>query len=140
MRVPRAMETQEPVTDISTIKIDIRGMTCQSCVRNIESVIGDRPDVVSIRVILEENAGYIGYKTCDTSPQELADAIEDMGFTASLPTFDDAKNEDKRTSVICTTTSTCSIHVDGMTCSSCVKSITGTRYEYICICICLFIY
>lgn len=112
------------LAETSTVKIDIEGMTCQSCVRNIEGTIGDRSDVVNIRVVLAEKAGYIEYKTRDTTPQELAEAIEDMGFTASLPASDVAKNEAKDTSVM-PAVSTCSIHVDGMTCMSCVKSITG---------------
>ncbi|XP_032666671.1 copper-transporting ATPase 1 isoform X5 [Odontomachus brunneus] len=114
--------------EISTVKIDIEGMTCQSCVRNIEGMIGDRSDVVSIRVVLAEKAGYIEYKTRETTPQELAEAIEDMGFTASLPESDVAKNETKDISVT-PAVSTCSIHVDGMTCLSCVKSITGALSE-----------
>lgn len=86
-------------------------------------MIGARPDVVSIRVVLEEKAGYVEYKTHETTPQELAEAIEDMGFTARPPTSD-STDEAVNISEI-STTSTCNIHVDGMTCSSCVKNITG---------------
>ena len=32
------------------ISLSIKGMTCNSCVQNIEGVIGDRADVVSIKV------------------------------------------------------------------------------------------
>lgn len=124
MRVPRASDARQFAREVSTVKIGIQGMTCQSCVRNIEGMIGERPDVVNIRVVLEEKAGYIEYKTHETTPQELAEAIEDMGFTASLPTSDDAMNKIVDLSVV-SSTGTCSIHVDGMTCSSCVKNITG---------------
>lgn len=123
MRVPAEAQVPLNSAETSTIKIDIEGMTCQSCVRNIEGMIGDRPDVVNIRVVLSEKAGYIEYKTRQTTPQELVEAIEDMGFTASLPTSDIVKNEAKD---VMPAISTCGIHVDGMTCMSCVKSITGT--------------
>ncbi|XP_019700324.1 copper-transporting ATPase 1 isoform X3 [Harpegnathos saltator] len=116
------------LAETSKIKIGIEGMTCQSCVRNIEGMIGERPDVIKIKVVLAEKAGYIEYKTHKTTPQELADAIEDMGFTASLPASEVAKNETKDTSVM-PVVSTCNIHVDGMTCMSCVKSITGALSE-----------
>ncbi|RLU19737.1 hypothetical protein DMN91_008294 [Ooceraea biroi] len=128
VRVPRAPEVRQLAEEISTVKIGIEGMTCQSCVRNIEGMIGERPDVVNIRVVLEEQAGYIEYKTYETTPQELAEAIEDMGFTASLPTSNDATSEVSDLSIV-PAISTCSIHVDGMTCSSCVKNITGTLSE-----------
>ncbi|KAL6433052.1 hypothetical protein ACFW04_006384 [Cataglyphis niger] len=127
VRVPREHSADET----STVKIGIQGMTCQSCVKNIEGMIGKRSDVVSIRVVLEEMAGYIEYKTRETTPQELADAIEDMGFTASLPISDDVtKNEITNTLIsVVPASRTCNIHVDGMTCSSCVKNITGVLSE-----------
>lgn len=127
VRVPREYTADE----ISTVKIGIQGMTCQSCVRNIEGMIGERSDVVSIRVVLEEMAGYIEYRTRETTPQELADAIEDMGFTVSLPISDDVtKNETNNTLIsIVPASRICNIHVDGMTCSSCVKNITSVLSE-----------
>lgn len=120
VRVPRTPETQK-TAEIATIKINIEGMTCQSCVKSIEGMIGERPDVISIRVILEEKTGYIEYKTHEVTPQELVEAIEDMGFTANLPMFIDTKND----TFIVPTISTCTIHIDGMRCLSCVKNITG---------------
>lgn len=112
--------------ETSVIKIDIQGMTCQSCVKNIEGTIGKRSGVIGIRVVLEERAGYIEYRTRETTPQELADAIEDMGFTANLPMSNNVtKTETTNTLVYVPATKTCSIHVDGMTCLSCVKNITG---------------
>lgn len=115
VRIPRALEARQ---ETSTVKIGIEGMTCQSCVKNIEGMIGERPDVVSIRVVLEEKAGYIEYKTREITPHELAEAIEDMGFTASLPTSNEENNS-------ISTIRTSTIHIDGMTCQSCVKNITG---------------
>lgn len=106
-----------------TVKIDIQGMTCQSCVTNIERIIGKRPDVVRIRVILEEGAGYVEYKTHETTPEALAEAIEEMGFTAGVSMSDDG--EDDLSSSVLSGSNTCSIYVDGMTCMSCVKNITG---------------
>lgn len=120
VRIPRALEARQLTEETSTIKIGIEGMTCQSCVRNIEKMIGERSDVVNIRVVLEEKAGYIEYKTRETTPHELAEAIEDMGFTASLPTSNDAENNS-----LTSTINTSNIHIDGMTCQSCVKNITG---------------
>ncbi|XP_070154097.1 copper-transporting ATPase 1 isoform X1 [Polyergus mexicanus] len=127
VRVPR----EHSVDEISTVKIGIQGMTCQSCVRNIEGMIGERSDVVSIRVVLEEMAGYIEYRTRETTPQELADAIEDMGFTVNLPISDDVmKNKTNNTLIsIVPASRTCNIHIDGMTCSSCVKNIISVLSE-----------
>jgi len=99
-------------------------MTCQNCVKNIEGRIGGRPDVVNIKVVLEEKTGYIEYKTYETTAQILAEAIEDMGFTANLPTSENATSELPELPIV-PTINICNIHIDGMTCMSCVKNITG---------------
>lgn len=114
--------------EISTVRINIEGMSCQNCVKNIEGTIGARPDVVNIRVVLEEKAGYIDYKNDETSPCKLAEAISDMGFNAfiSEERTDNPESNDRDIQPV---NSTCSIRIDGMTCSSCVNSITGERYR-----------
>ena len=33
--------------------LNIQGMTCQSCVKNIESNVGTKPGIISAKVILE---------------------------------------------------------------------------------------
>lgn len=96
-------------TSVANVKIDIIGMTCQSCVSSIEGNIGSMPGVLSIKVSLKEKAGYICYIPSVTNPQVLCSAIEDMGFDAVLPSASDSI--------------TCKIHVEGMTCNSCVKNI-----------------
>ncbi|XP_069691497.1 copper-transporting ATPase 1 isoform X3 [Periplaneta americana] len=97
------------------VKVDISGMTCQSCVNSIEGRISTLPGVHRIKVILEEKAGYIHYNPSTTNPQSICLAIEDMGFDASVssPTKD----------------ATCKIHVEGMTCTSCVKNIESKISE-----------
>ena len=92
--------------------VSIEGMTCNSCVRSIEGRISDVDGVVEIKVSLEEKVGRICYSPARVSPEALRDAIDDMGFEASL--------EDTAVSLTSTT-----IHVDGMTCNSCVCSIEG---------------
>lgn len=91
-------------------------MTCQSCVKNIEETIGKRPEVVYIKVVLEEKVGYIEYKTQEVAPHVLAEAIEEMGFTCSIA-------EDQTTNPLIPVT--CNLLVDGITCQSCVTNIIG---------------
>lgn len=45
----------------SLTKINVYGMTCQSCVRNIESTVGQRPGVLHIKVSLEDKSALIRY-------------------------------------------------------------------------------
>lgn len=56
------------------------------------------------------------YDTKLLTPEQICEAIEDMGFDASLPQSHKHKED-----VI----NTCSIHIEGMTCNSCVNTIEG---------------
>lgn len=69
--------------------------------------------VVYLQVSLEEKVGYVYYNPSITNPQVLCLAIEDMGFDAFLPSD----------------TITCKVHVEGMTCNSCVKNIESVISE-----------
>ncbi|XP_012251963.2 copper-transporting ATPase 1 isoform X2 [Athalia rosae] len=126
-RAPKWVQQDNDYTSsTSKVKINIDGMSCQSCVKNIEGTIGAREDVVNVRVDLDEKAGYIEYKNDETTAHELAEAIGDMGFIA---TVESSTNRYRNDSLPESTISTCSIHIDGMTCGSCVKSITGAISE-----------
>ena len=84
-------------------------MTCSSCVNNIERVIGQRDHVHSVKVSLEHKNATIEFDAQHETPNELCRAICDMGFDAFL------KNN---------TLETVLIAIEGMTCQSCVKTIT----------------
>jgi Cu+-exporting ATPase len=84
----------------------VRGMTCGSCVKSIEGNIVKVPGVRSILVSLERELAHISFDSTLVSPTQLSEAINDMGFDSSLP-------------------SSAVLRVEGMTCGSCVRSITG---------------
>ncbi|XP_023258814.1 copper-transporting ATPase 1 [Seriola lalandi dorsalis] len=69
----------------SVVNICIEGMTCNSCVQSIEGMISQRKGVVSAKVSLSDHQGVFEYDPLLTSPEELREAIEDMGFDAFLP-------------------------------------------------------
>ncbi|XP_074651916.1 copper-transporting ATPase 1-like [Tubulanus polymorphus] len=87
--------------------INILGMTCHSCVQNIEDQISRNAGIVHIRVSLENKLATVKYNTDTTTAEEIRDLIDDMGFEASLP--DNVHSA--------------WIGVEGMTCQSCVKNI-----------------
>lgn len=63
---------------------------------------------------LSEKCGLIHYNSDIVTTQEICDYIEDMGFEANLPLLHDN-----------VAISTCVVHINGMTCNSCVQSIEG---------------
>lgn len=97
---------------VTTVRLPIIGMTCQSCVKNIESNISTKLGIHRIRVMLAENAGYIDFDPSLTDVRTIASHIDDMGFECVAPA---STNDQPNT--------TTRIHIVGMTCQSCVRSI-----------------
>ncbi len=108
--------------------VNIEGMTCQSCVQNIEGVLPEKKGVISVHVSLEAKNAVIQYNPALTSPETLREQIDDMGFEATLPEtrndslsdFDPLKAKSSPEKEI---SNECRIRVEGMTCQSCVQTI-----------------
>uniref|UniRef100_A0A224YW83 P-type Cu(+) transporter n=1 Tax=Rhipicephalus zambeziensis TaxID=60191 RepID=A0A224YW83_9ACAR len=69
---------------LSTTLLSVKGMTCQSCVRNIESHVGQQPGVKGVKVSLEEENARFVYDGELLTADALAEKIEDMGFECSV--------------------------------------------------------
>lgn len=104
-------------SDLQTVLIEVKGMTCNSCVQNIEKNIFQHVGVQSISVSLAANTAQIRYSPAEVTAEQLRVAIEDMGFDAQLLSKADTGTVNVRTT---------EINVEGMTCMSCVKTIEGT--------------
>ncbi|XP_052796287.1 copper-transporting ATPase 1-like isoform X2 [Mya arenaria] len=104
--------------------IDIEGMVCQSCVKNIESNISDKSGVLSIKVSLEENNGKVTYNPNMTSAEEIAQMIDDMGFDAKVA------GTEGNSALQVESTGTVTVSIKGMTCNSCVKTIEETMSKH----------
>lgn len=99
---------------ISEVKISVKGMTCHSCVKTIEQGMSNKPGVIAVTVSLRDEEAIIQYYPLLADPETLREAIDDMGFEASLRSpFVSQKNEMQ----------TVLINVEGMTCNSCVQTI-----------------
>ena len=119
---------------IAVAHVNIEGVTCQSCVKNIEGVMSEKQGVNTIKVSLENKNAVIQYNPVLTNPETLRDQIDDMGFEASLPEkrndslsdFDPLKSVPDSPDI---PEAACVISVEGMTCQSCVKAIEGKMSE-----------
>uniref|UniRef100_UPI00398F31DE copper-transporting ATPase 1 n=1 Tax=Pristiophorus japonicus TaxID=55135 RepID=UPI00398F31DE len=69
----------------SVTVINIKGMTCNSCVKSIEENLSNKSGVIAIHVSLAQHNGTVEYDPLFTNPEELRDMIDDMGFDAVLP-------------------------------------------------------
>lgn len=111
---------------VSSVRLAIGGMTCQSCVRNIESNIKTKSGIVSIKVNLQEKAGYIDYDPNITDPRQIANEIDDMGFDCVYDGDNDNDDEQIAAKILNNKSlKTIRISIEGMRCQSCVKNIEG---------------
>lgn len=92
------------------LRLKIEGMTCNSCVRTIEDNMSSKEGICQASVSLEAMEGMFLFDPNKITPDEIRDAVYDMGFDASILDCGDA--------VVCS-----EIAVEGMTCNSCVMSI-----------------
>uniref|UniRef100_A0A8C4HB01 P-type Cu(+) transporter n=1 Tax=Dicentrarchus labrax TaxID=13489 RepID=A0A8C4HB01_DICLA len=136
----------QPLASVANIHIE--GMTCNSCVESIEGMISQRKGVISAQVSLADHRGIFEYDPLLTMPEELREAVEDMGFDAFLPETNSLLPEPNRSlsKSLCVapvkdtelesyihketlkghngeTRSKCYIQIGGMTCASCVANI-----------------
>ncbi|TPX64334.1 hypothetical protein SpCBS45565_g05970 [Spizellomyces sp. 'palustris'] len=92
-----------------TATITVKGMTCGSCVRTIESQLRPLPGVSSVVVSLDEELATVMYDADLLDEKDLLNTIEECGFEA-MPGGG---------------TKEVVVSVQGMTCQSCVKTVTG---------------
>ncbi|XP_031553563.1 copper-transporting ATPase 1-like isoform X2 [Actinia tenebrosa] len=102
---------------LRNVMINVEGMTCNSCVNTIEAKIGQKNGVQSISVSLEKKQVQISYTAEKMTPEQLVEAIENMGFEAHL--LNDGVNDDDKDIRMAV------IAIAGMTCMSCVKTVEG---------------
>jgi len=68
-----------------TLDLEIRGMTCASCVRRVEKALGKLPGVESATVNLATERAQVTLLRGAASPADLIGAVSAAGYEASLP-------------------------------------------------------
>ena len=69
---------------LGEVKVQIRGMTCASCVNSIESHMMKQTGMLSASVALSLQMGHFKYDPNEIGPRDIIDTINDMGFDAEL--------------------------------------------------------
>ncbi|KAE9555162.1 hypothetical protein FO519_001657 [Halicephalobus sp. NKZ332] len=121
--------------------VSIEGMKCMSCVKKIESTIGSKEGITSIKVLLEEKQAAIVFDISKWTGNQVTQALGDMGYgckllseenaTVEYPSLSAASNPDfavtmpesKQSNEQLEEIKKCSLTVEGMTCASCVAFI-----------------
>ncbi|MDD4249977.1 MAG: heavy metal translocating P-type ATPase, partial [Methanosarcina sp.] len=85
------------------ITLGVSGMTCSACALNIEKILKKKEGVASVAVNLELGKAKVSFEPSLTSPQEIGEAIESIGYKVE---------KDKVT-----------LNLQGMSCASCAANI-----------------
>ncbi len=76
------------MTQQKTVTIPIEGMACMLCVGRIKKTLKALDGVLEVTVSLEHRNAQIRYRETTVSPERLAAAINDLGYTAGTPTVE----------------------------------------------------
>ncbi|XP_064383927.1 copper-transporting ATPase 1-like isoform X2 [Halichondria panicea] len=131
--------------------IQVEGMTCNSCVRLIESTLSTQVGVIGVKVSLANKEAFVVYNLQETNTDNISIATNHMGFDAAVkqsfsiltkpsatPSLEAAPATERRFDASSTTLPEAnskrvaikkrvdSIGIDGMTCHSCVSLIEST--------------
>ncbi|XP_047122861.1 copper-transporting ATPase 1 isoform X1 [Hydra vulgaris] len=95
---------------IKTVVINIQGIKSDMCLKRIENEIRNRINVLSVSVSYYNHYIKIDFQSPEETASSLCEAISKMGFIAFL--LDESSNK------------SVTISVSGMTCHSCVRTIS----------------
>ncbi|CAB1324990.1 unnamed protein product, partial [Coregonus sp. 'balchen'] len=94
--------------------IQIGGMTCASCVANIERNLKNEHGIYSVLVALMASKAEVRYNPEVMDPLKIAEYVRELGFTASV--MENYEGSDGSLELV----------VRGMTCASCVHKIESS--------------
>ncbi|KAL6091120.1 hypothetical protein STEG23_037845, partial [Scotinomys teguina] len=117
--LPSPNEPDNVMTPVhSKCYIQVSGMTCASCVANIERNLRREEGIYSVLVALMAGKAEVRYNPAVIQPPVIAEFIRELGFGATV-----IENADEGDGVL-------ELVVRGMTCASCVHKIESTLTKH----------
>ena len=123
IELPHDSVTINEEKEISYTCLTVEGMSCQSCVNNIQSNISKLDGVQEVTVSLDEKNAKIAYNPILINPNRLASEIDALGFEAKVRGSSPCEcPKSPELGML----KTCYVGIDGMRCKSCVNLIEST--------------
>jgi len=90
------MDTQAP--EVNTKKqFPVTGMSCASCAASVENILSAQPGILHAHVNFADNSARIEYAPAITSPQQMAAALQEVGYDMIVDETEEAKEELEQT-------------------------------------------
>ena len=84
---------EDDADGFKSLELQIEGMTCVSCVHSIESTLLQKPGVISSSIALAISLGKFSFNPDQIGVRDIIEHINDLGFSASIPSNDSSKVE-----------------------------------------------
>ncbi len=88
-----------------TLELDLKGLRCAACARNVEKAVGKRRGVQRVSVSFATSTASVEFDPDAVSPHDIIEAIREAGYDASI------RGREVR------------LRIEGITCAACVQRI-----------------
>ncbi|MDZ7718199.1 MAG: heavy metal translocating P-type ATPase [Balneolaceae bacterium] len=95
-KIVEAIENAGYNPRLETLQIDVKGMSCASCVGNVESAIKNTPGVKEVSVNLATEKATVQFYSGATNASKIIESIQDTGYQAELITPEDDRLDRKK--------------------------------------------
>ncbi|AJD90116.1 copper chaperone CopZ [Jeotgalibacillus malaysiensis] len=65
---------------MSQVTLNVEGMSCQHCVKAVESNVGEMSGVDAVKVHLDQGTVDVSYQDSSVTVDQIKDVIEDQGY------------------------------------------------------------
>lgn len=65
---------------MSQVTLNVEGMSCQHCVKAVESNVGEMSGVAAVKVHLDQGTVDVDYQESSVTVDQIKDLIEDQGY------------------------------------------------------------
>ena len=79
--------------NVREMTIPVEGMSCNSCVANVKSSLKPMEGIQGVRVSLEQRNATIAYEPEKVSPEQVQQAINNLGYRAGEPVIKETEKQ-----------------------------------------------
>ena len=86
-----ARQKMIPAAETKMVSLPVDGMSCSSCVASVKTAVSSIDGVTGVEVSLEHRQATVQYIPEKVSPQQIAGAIDKLGYKTGEPKIEEAR-------------------------------------------------
>jgi Cu+-exporting ATPase len=72
------------INEMKTIKLNLEGLHCTSCIMNIEGELEDTPGIKKVKASFAKSEAEVTYDEALVSPERIVEIIKNLGYQAEV--------------------------------------------------------